>query len=230
MKKHIKTLILFFLVVLSTGALIAQEEIIWVPISLGGITFFVPYSAGTDPDPVEPPIVIPPDPIVDANLRACIDSENVRNNWIYDYEVTSLYCTGRGINSLVGVNSLVNLELFYLNQNNISDLTPLIGLTNLRTLGATAYNETNQIYNAQIAAIKSMSSIENLEVFSFAPPNRLLPVAFQGGFVGLQTLTIKTIEYFECPLMDYLQQERGLILNQTLFLNDDPPGNLFINC
>jgi len=221
--------ILFIVAVLSIN--VAQsEEIIWVPITIDGITIFVPSNA-TPPSPPPPSPPPPNNPISDPGLLDCI-------GLIPLDEIISINCVAFEIKNLVGIEALVNLETFYIGHNLLTDISQLNGLNNLKTLGVSSYQETNQLLTAQIASIKGMDSIEDLDVYSYQGcSNRLQKSAFENGFTGLTFLRIRTLYNIESSLhafltTEYLPTAGRLIWGDTLQYNnngtgDDPP---FVNC
>lgn len=73
----------------------------------------------------------------DARLAACVHATAKRHGWASAGQVDTLHCSYAGaphIESLDGIESLVNLEDLNLAHNGISDVTPLVGLKKLARL------------------------------------------------------------------------------------------------
>jgi hypothetical protein len=165
--------------------------------------------------------------IPDANFKQCIlDAANAAvPKWVYVDQITQLFCVSKGINSINGVQSLVNLQQLAIGNNNISDLTPLNGLTKTSLiLGlAGAVPDSNPLYSTNIAAIKNMSKLKVLSVYSPTGSNRIQASAFSGGFSGLTKLTIYTLEMpgsqgsgFPCSFVTFILnwvQQTGITIN-----------------
>ena len=72
---------------------------------------------------------------VDPGLQACIDQTLVRSQQTDPASITLLACPSAGVQTLSGIEALVNLEQLELGDNEVSNLGPLIPLKNLRVLG-----------------------------------------------------------------------------------------------
>jgi hypothetical protein len=71
----------------------------------------------------------------DAGLQACLDQTLERNEHADLTLVTLLACPSAGVESLKGIEALVNLEQLELSDNALTNLSPLIPLKNLRVVG-----------------------------------------------------------------------------------------------
>jgi len=71
----------------------------------------------------------------DPGLQACIDQALGRSEETDPASITLLACPGSGVETLAGIEALVNLEQLELSDNDISNLSPLIALKKLRVLG-----------------------------------------------------------------------------------------------
>ncbi len=132
---------------------------VWVPIRLGDITFFVPFSAQIDIPPTVPELNIP-----DANLLSCIQQAMYQLGTDDYTKIITLYCAGQNIVNLDGIEALVNLEKLSLGNNYISDVTPITKLPNLWWLHLASYKFTNEIYNAELAKLSNMPNLKDLTV------------------------------------------------------------------
>lgn len=199
-------------------------ETVWVPIMLGGITFFVPLGEVTPPDPVVP-ITPMPDPIVDANLRACIDAAKIAAGVVNDDELTLLVCNGDGgpdsIVDLTGISTLINLELFAFGGNRVTDMAPLQGLSKLESLFTETVslpNYTNELDDADFIAIRNLPALKTLGFGTPTLTNNphswlVTSAAFSGGFSNLTTVEVwsggvspynATQQGLPCSLLDAL--------------------------
>jgi hypothetical protein len=71
----------------------------------------------------------------DPGLQACLDQALERSAQSDPATVTLLSCVGAGVQTLAGIEALVNLEQLELGDNAITNLSPLIPLKKLRVLG-----------------------------------------------------------------------------------------------
>ncbi|MEY4643114.1 MAG: hypothetical protein RLZZ227_3108 [Pseudomonadota bacterium] len=71
----------------------------------------------------------------DPALQACLDQALERSKLSDPATVTLLACAGAGVQTLAGIEALVNLEQLELSGNAITNLSPLIPLKKLRVLG-----------------------------------------------------------------------------------------------
>lgn len=96
----------------------------------------------------------------DIRLEAAVrDALNKPNGGItaVDMEsLTSLHASGRAIKSLIGIEHAIHLESLVLNQNELTDLTPLRQLSALKSL----WLNDNQL--TDLSAINSLSQLEYL--------------------------------------------------------------------
>lgn len=71
----------------------------------------------------------------DPGLQACLDQTLERTQQTDLATVKLLACPGAGVETLVGIEALVNLEQLELADNEVTNLSPLLPLKNLRVLG-----------------------------------------------------------------------------------------------
>jgi hypothetical protein len=91
----------------------------------------------------------------DANLKAAVEAAlGVTNPTAEDMlKLTYLNAKSKGITSLIGLETALNITTLYLHQNAISDITPLAGLNKLTVLN---------LYLNNIADISSLADLEKL--------------------------------------------------------------------
>jgi Leucine-rich repeat (LRR) protein len=126
-----------------------------------------------------PPVVTFADPA----LRACVEEALylspgdpiVRT----DLEaLTELFCDGRELVSLSGLQSATNLTWLFLNGNNIADLSPLGGLTHLTVLGL----DVNEIID--VTPLAGLTNLTNLGLGA----NAIVDVSPLAGLSSLEVL------------------------------------------
>jgi hypothetical protein len=71
----------------------------------------------------------------DPGLQACLDLTLERTAQTDPASITLLACPGAGVETLAGIEALVNLEQLEHGDNQVSSLSPLIPLKKLRVLG-----------------------------------------------------------------------------------------------
>ena len=120
----------------------------------------------------------------DPNLEAVIREKiNKPSGDIYSSDVAgihSLEANSRQIVSLDGIESLVNLTVLYLYDNQISDLAPLSGLTSLTDL---------ELYNNQISNLAPLSGLTSLGVLGLQY-NQITYLAPLSGLTSLTWLNL----------------------------------------
>lgn len=72
--------------------------------------------------------------VQDSGLQGCLNEVLARNEQSDPTTVTALACPGAGVQTLAGINALINLEQLELSDNRITDLSPLLSLKKLRVL------------------------------------------------------------------------------------------------
>ncbi|HOT40807.1 MAG TPA: leucine-rich repeat domain-containing protein, partial [Candidatus Syntrophosphaera thermopropionivorans] len=159
--------------------------------SLGTYNYELQISSN---DPVSPLITVPLEYIVtspiayipDINFRMAINEELGQPS---DYQPTIadlngltgiLYAHDRYIISIVGAQYLTNLQELYLNNNQISDLSPLAGLTNLKRL----YLSSNQI--SDLSPLMGLNNLKWLHLDN----NQISDLSPLAGLTNLQLLTL----------------------------------------
>ena len=93
---------------------------------------------------------------------------------------TKLYLDGKQISDLTPLRGLTNLTALCLQNNQISDLTPLAGLTNLIEL---------QLYGNQISDLTPLAGLKNLEML-FLSKNRIIDVTPLAELTKLEELSL----------------------------------------
>jgi len=120
----------------------------------------------------------------DAKLKAAVEEEL----WICDptptdmLALTQLYCEQRGIRSLTGLEYATNLQIVSIKANRgaLSSLSPLAGLTGLRTLVA----EENSIED-----ISALSGLTNLRTLSLQQ-NCISDISALSALTNLETVSL----------------------------------------
>lgn len=90
--------------------------------------------------------------IQDANLRACLD-----NTGMTVESVHTLVCSGKGVQSLAGMEQLPALKNVNLSHNQVSDITPLAEVKGLQVLYAT---------NNDIESVDALEALPELNAIS----------------------------------------------------------------
>ncbi len=100
----------------------------------------------------------------DAGLQACLDQTLERNGQTDLALVTLLACPSAGVESLKGIDALVNLEQLELSDNAVTNLSPLIPLKNLRVVG---------LRNNKVGDIRPLEELPILRFLSLEGNNRI---------------------------------------------------------
>jgi len=100
----------------------------------------------------------------DAGLQACLNQAMQSNELDDATGVTLLACPGVGVQSLAGIEALVNLEQLEISDNNITNLSPLLPLKNLRVLS---------MRNNAIGDIRPLSTLPILRFVSLEGNDRI---------------------------------------------------------
>lgn len=85
-------------------------------------------------------VLYSPNPIIgngimtDSNLQGCLNQVYLSNENNDPKSITLLACPNAGVQSLIGIEALTNLEQIELSGNDIDDLSPLLNLKKLRVL------------------------------------------------------------------------------------------------
>lgn len=98
----------------------------------------------------------------DPGLQACLDRTLERNAQSDLTSVTLLACPGAGVETLAGIEALVNLEQLELSDNAISNVSPLLRLKNLRVLG---------LRNNRVADVRPLHELPILRFLSLEGNN-----------------------------------------------------------
>ncbi|MEO2075121.1 MAG: leucine-rich repeat domain-containing protein [Bacillus sp. (in: firmicutes)] len=171
-------------------------------------------------------------PIVDANLAAAIKKQlGIADRELSEADVASLVhldAQGLGIGSLEGLQHAVNLQFLALDHNNITDVTPLQGLTQLTDL----YLNDNQLEtvaplagltnvealtldNNRLTDLSPVSSLTKLQLLSFNI-NKVTSLASLAGMTNLITLSMDSNAF-----KDLTPLKNKPYLNAVSFLNVD---------
>jgi Leucine-rich repeat (LRR) protein len=106
-----------------------------------------PYSVTLNDNVIYSPNNVIDDGIMtDANLQGCLNQVYISTENDDPEQVTLLACPNAGVQSIIGIEALVNLEQLELSGNNISDINSLINLKKLRVLGIS----NNQVRNINV--------------------------------------------------------------------------------
>ena len=159
--------------------------------------------------------------IQDANLQACVDETGLSPD-----QITELDCSSRNISSLSGIDNLINLEVLWLHDNQISDIAPLQNL-DLLLLDIS----TNQISNLgplqnmlrldrlvtyenpiiDISALQNLTQLTSLDA-SYSQIENVTPLQ------GLINLTDLSLEFNQISDVSPLQNLTAMV---NLFLRDN---------
>ncbi|MEH6449218.1 MAG: leucine-rich repeat domain-containing protein [Oleispira sp.] len=90
--------------------------------------------------------------VVDANLRACLDDSGMTVESVH-----TLVCSGKGVQSLEGMEQLPALANLNVSHNNLSDITPLANVKGLQVLYAT---------NNSIESVSALTGLPELTAIS----------------------------------------------------------------
>jgi Leucine-rich repeat (LRR) protein len=116
---------------------------------------------GTDPsDPLNFPVPITFNSFTDSELLSCIEEQVTNAGHLYVSQVDYLYCDYRGIKSLEGMDIFINLRQLSVNENEISDVSSLSGLTALDNLNL----GNNAI--SDLSPLSGLPLLESLDLYS----------------------------------------------------------------
>lgn len=102
--------------------------------------------------------------MADANLQGCLNQVFITSSNNDPEAVTLLACPGAGIQSLLGIEKLINLEQLDLSENAISDLSPLLNQKKLRVLS---------LRDNRLGNINSLQSLPILRFVSLQGNNNI---------------------------------------------------------
>ncbi len=100
----------------------------------------------------------------DAGLQACLDQALERDSQTDPATVTLLACPGAGVETLAGIEALVNLEQLELSDNAVTNLSPLIPLKKLRVVG---------LRNNSVGDVRPLNELPILRFLSLEGNNRI---------------------------------------------------------
>jgi Leucine-rich repeat (LRR) protein len=113
-------------------------------------------SSGSTPDKVSESLAVSQSSdfgfIVDANLRACLDDSGMTVESLH-----TLVCSGKGVQTLEGMEQLPALTNLNVSHNNVSDITPLANVKGLQVLYAT---------NNSIKSVSALTDLPELTAIS----------------------------------------------------------------
>lgn len=118
----------------------------------------------------------------DANLKLAVETALGITNPTYDdmLKLTYLNAKSKGITSLIGLETALNLTTLYLHQNTISDISPLTGLNKLMVLNLYLNNITN------ISPLSGLTKLYSLAISS----NKITDISVLAGLNNLIYLYI----------------------------------------
>jgi len=96
----------------------------------------------------------------DSKLNSCVLNHASENAWVLSREMTSLDCSRANISDLTGLEKLTNLKTLNLASNQIIDISPLASLVSLVDLDL----DNNQIF--EITELMSLALIKSLNIAS----------------------------------------------------------------
>ena len=133
-------------------------------------------------------------------------------------DMAELYVLGTegDIESLKGLEYAINLEFLHIGRSEVSDLTPLVGLENLRGL---------KLFANRISDISPLAGLINLRVLELQD-NQIVDISPLKGLVNLKALNLG-----ENPILDFTPIY-GLVGIETLRLGDisiDPEALQILN-
>ena len=190
--------------------------------SFGDIVFaldfpeqFTPPTVITPPKPISGTVVHIPDP----NLRTAIAEAlgKTPNAPITVEEMEKLgrlEAWSRGIRDLTGLQFATNLSQLYFDDNQISDLSPIAGLINLRSLSFSTYSSAVKV--SDLSPIAGLINLENLH-FQANNVSDLSPIA---GLINLEILN-----FTDCNASD-LSPLAGLIKLKRIYAWSNPVSGL----
>ncbi|HDZ32377.1 MAG TPA: hypothetical protein ENH67_05765 [Pseudoalteromonas sp.] len=98
--------------------------------------------------------------VSDINLKACFNSTNAYENFIFAAEFQSIYCSSQGVESLVGLDGFSGLKTVSVGFNNLTSLAGINSLTELTSLTASYNNITD------VSALANLTLLNNLNLYS----------------------------------------------------------------
>ncbi|WP_312470475.1 leucine-rich repeat domain-containing protein [Neobacillus sp.] len=159
-------------------------------------------------------------PISDTNLAATIKTElGVTDRELTEDDLsalTALHAAGKGISSLEGLQLAKNLKFLVLDNNKISDLMPLKGLTQLNEL----YLKDNQIGN--LAPLNELTNLAALN-FDFNQVTDLGPIS---SLTNLQVLTFNNNKVSNLVPLAPLTNLITLSMDSNFFKDITPLKNM----
>jgi len=212
-----------------------QAIFLLIVVCLAGFTAQARHGGGTE---------TPEDPIyfADPILKALVESQlGVTNPTVADMVfLNELIAPGRGISDLTGLQYATNLarlnlgELFYywvwppeLRTNQIEDITPLSGLTGLKSLDLSSNQitdisalseltalETLALYNNQITDISALSGLSNLTSLDMAR-NQITDITPLSGLTNIKSLELSSNQIANTSPLSTLTGLESLVLSRT---------------
>jgi hypothetical protein len=165
-------------------------------------------------------IVIPSVYFVDANLKLAVETALGVTNPTYEdmLKLTYLNAKTKGITSLIGLETALNLTTLYLHQNSISDISPLTGLNKLTVLNLYLNNITDISSLAWLTKLYSLAISSNkiTDISALAGLNNLIYLYINNNQINdFSTLTGNT-KFKE------IYATRNAVLTEETYLNHIP--------
>lgn len=141
-------------------------------------------------------------------------------------KITELDATGKGITSLEGMQYLTNLTVLHLEDNQISDVSPLAGLRKLRTLnlrrnGITDLRKAN--FEALSAVpLKKLNLDYNVHLAESGQHIWLTDISVLSSFTSLTELTLSQNHVSDIAPLSQLPNIKVLILDRNLITDITP--------
>ncbi|OAT81614.1 hypothetical protein A6P54_12635 [Bacillus sp. MKU004] len=152
--------------------------------------------------------------IEDSRLENAIKGElGIQGRDLFESDmltITSLYLEEKGITSLKGLETAVNLEFIDLRSNSVTDLSPLQNLTKLTSL---------DLYSNGIEDIHPLAALTNLENLTLWN-NNISDISALGGLTKLTDLDLDTNQISD------LKPLENLVNLDWLYLANNPASDL----
>lgn len=135
-------------------------------------------------------------------------------------KITELDATGKGITSLEGMQYLTNLTVLHLEDNQVSDVSPLAGLRKLRTLNL----RNNSITDLRKANFEALSAVPlrklnldtNYVLVESGQYTWLTDISVLSSFTSLTELTLSQNQVSDLSPLSHLPNMKVLILDRNL--------------
>jgi Leucine-rich repeat (LRR) protein len=144
----------------------------------------------------------------DARLDACLRQLKLT----HVEQVMSLMCSHYGVESLLGVEKLTELSALFLEENNISDISPLQDLVKLETLNLT---------NNRIAELSPLSELKDL-TFLMLGGNKISDLRPISSLLGIEVLWLDNNEVVDVSALVRMEQLKVLALYNNVISDVTP--------